>query len=67
MRAPRMSKQQREAEALRKKVEETQAWLQPLHPEIDPGDLALILESHYKKPGQRQFFIFPLKNGGYGF
>ena len=36
-------------------------------PEIDPGDLSLIVERMCRRPGSgRRFFIRPLEGGGFG-
>jgi hypothetical protein len=58
----------RDAERLARRVLEAQARLQPLLPDIDPGDLGLILERILRPVGSgRRFFIRPRDDGGYDF
>jgi len=51
-----------------RKVQAAHKELAPRLPQIDPGDLSLILECLFREPGSgRQFFIFERKQGGYAF
>lgn len=70
-RSPRVPKRaaggmsRRDAERLAKRVREAQARLQPRLPDMDPGDLALILERMLRPPGSgRRFFLHRRDDGG---
>ena len=55
------------AEALLRDMRALYEKLAPKCPEIDPGDLSLIVERMCRRPGSgRRFFIHPLPGGGYG-
>ena len=59
---------QRDAERLARRVKEAQERLAPRLPDMDPGDLGLILERLLRPPGSgRRFFIRPTANGRYVF
>lgn len=54
------------AEALLRDMRALYEKLQAKCPEIDPGDLNLIVERMCRRPGSgRRFFIRPLAGGGY--
>jgi hypothetical protein len=57
-----------EAERLRVEVLEARERIAPLLPDMDPGDLILILQSLLRPIGSgRRFFLRRLQSGGYVF
>ena len=61
-----MTKQQQRD--LIRQIRETQERLTPLLPDMDPGDLHLILERIFRPDGtDRRFFIREISPGRYGF
>ena len=60
VRSPRVMSR-REAERLARRVRAAHERLAPLLPDIDPGDLGLILEAIFRPRGSgRRFFLYPL-------
>ena len=58
----------RDAERLARRVREAQQRLAPRLPDMDPGDLGLILEALFRPPGSgRRFFIRANGPRGYVF
>lgn len=57
----------RTAELLARRVRDAQSLLQPALPNIDPGDLGLVLSCLFRPPRHRQFFMWRDKEGRYAF
>lgn len=72
MRSKRLARERsmspQEVDRLVRRIRAAQQRLGPLLPDIDPGDLGLILERIFRLPGSgRSFFIRPNGRGGYVF
>jgi hypothetical protein len=47
-----------------RQIEEARAWLAPLLPDVDPGDLVIILDSLFRPIGTgRRFFLRQVRPG----